>query len=65
MEKVGQCPTSRCRASHVLKTCGGEVCEENLCTPGGLTTNFLGNVADCEVDWICGLVPEKSKLCLI
>ena len=49
----------------LLKFGGGEVAEKDVCAHGGLPTNFLRNVADRHVNWVCRFISESSELCFV
>ena len=49
----------------LLKLGGGEIAEKDVCTHGGLPTDFLWNVADRHVNWVCRFISESSELSFV
>ena len=49
----------------LLKFGGGEVAEKDVCAHGRLLTDFLWNIADHHVNWVCRFISERSELCFV
>jgi hypothetical protein len=46
----------------LLKSCCGEIAKKEVCTHGGLPSDFLWNVANCHINWVCRFISERSEL---
>src|ERR1700677_876649 len=65
MIEVGHEPFALRLVVLLLKFRCGEIAKGEVCTHGGLPTDFLRNVADCHVNGVCTFISEGSELCLV
>lgn len=58
--KVGKETVSCSFVGHVLESCGWQVTQKDISACGRFAVNFFGNISNCQVNGICGLVAKQG-----
>ena len=65
MVEVGNLTTAGGFVRDKLEPCCRKICEKNVGLFRWFSTNFFGDVANCEIERVCALVLKQVQLCFI